>query len=104
MTLFDRLRAIELVTNVKLVTCELEIVLSLYHKPNSSAGELFGRSRHSSTSFYATLKRMTQHGLLKVAIDQRDKRSNRYALTPEMAAAIEGCLTVSDQPLDHHPD
>ncbi len=96
MTLFDRLREIELSTRVKLLTCELEIILNLYHKPHISAGDLFGCSRHSSTSFYATLKRLTQEGLLVVSVDQQDRRSNIYALNADMTAAIKGCLETRD--------
>ena len=95
MTLFDRLRDIELANRVKLLTCELEIILNLYHRPHISAGELFGCSRYSSTSFYATLKRLTHNGLLVVSVDQRDRRSNIYALTGDMTASIRGCLEAA---------
>ena len=96
MTLLDRLRAIELATKAKLLTCELEIVLTLYLRPDISAGQLFGYSRHSSTLFYSTLKRLTQDGLLLASVDERDRRSNRYALNADMTVAIRECLAGAD--------
>lgn len=92
MSLYKTLRDIEDSAKVKCVTCEFEILLCLYYHPHISAGELFKHSRYSSTTFYATLKRLTQNGLLTVTTDHQDKRSNVYCLGSEIIGIVKGCL------------
>lgn len=89
MNLFEILRGLEASARVKCLTCDLEIMLGLFYGPKTSAGDLFKHSRHSSTAFYATLKRMTQAGVLTVEVDPQDKRSNVYCLNDNLQLEIE---------------
>lgn len=89
VNLFEILRELEGCARVKCLTCDLEIVLSLFYSPNTSAGDLFKRSGHSSTAFYATLKRLTQAGVIVAAVDPQDRRSNVYCLSEAMRGEIE---------------
>lgn len=96
VNLFEILRELEGCARVKCLTCDLEIVLSLFYCPNISAGELFKRSGHSSTSFYATLKRLTQAGVLTAQVDPLDRRSNVYCLSESVRGDIEQRLARAD--------
>lgn len=93
MTLHEIMQKIESTAKVKCLTCEFEIILTLHHHRDMAAGDIFKCSRYSGTTFYATLKRLADAGVVIVEIDPADKRSNRYDLAPEMRAVIDSALT-----------
>ena len=91
--LIEILRELQGCAPIKLLTCDLEIVLGLYYTPNRAAGELFRCSCHSSTAFYAALKRLGQAGIIIAEPDPNDRRSNVYHLGPEIHNEIRSRLS-----------
>lgn len=91
MQLYKVLKEIENKAKVKCLTCEFEIVLCLYDHASMSAGELFRRSRYSSTAFYSTLKRLAQAGLIVGVTDSVDRRSNTYCLSQHVRDVMNCC-------------
>ncbi len=99
MTLTVVLRSIENVTQTKCLTCDCEIILSVFYQPDMSAGMLFECSRYSSTTFYATLKRLADNGVVVAHTDPKDRRSNVYRLNEPFQKAIEAVMvTERDAP------
>jgi len=88
VTITVLLRTIERVTQTKCLTCECEIILSVFYNPNVSAGYLYGESRYSSTTFYGTLKRLTETGVVICQTDPNDRRSNVYSLNDQFQREI----------------
>jgi DNA-binding MarR family transcriptional regulator len=89
VTITVLLRTIERVTKTKCLTCECEIILSVFYNPKVSAGYLYGQSRYSSTTFYGTLKRLTETGVVICQTDPNDRRSNVYDLNGQYRDEIE---------------
>lgn len=90
--LFEIMRSIEDSVRSKLITCDCEIILFLYYNEACAAGDMFEASRHSSTSFYGTLKRLAATGVIVAETNPRDKRSNIYSLSPAARDRIDSCL------------
>lgn len=89
--LLEIMRSIEDSIRCKFVTCDCEIVLYLYYNHNASAGAIFETSKHSSTSFYGTLKRLAITGIIVAETDPNDKRSNIYRLSDGTRERIDTC-------------
>ena len=103
MSLTVVLRTIERVTQTKCLTCECEIILSVFYNPNVSAGHLFGLSRYSSTTFYGTLKRLTDSGVVICRTDPNDRRSNVYCLNDRCHEEIGSVVRSVPDLLQDHP-
>ena len=93
VNLVEVLRELQGCAPVKLLTCDLEIVLGLYHHPDRAAGDLFKCSCHSSTAFYAAIKRLCQAGTIIATPDPNDRRSNIYCLNPNLKCEIDARLS-----------
>lgn len=91
-TLLNILREIESGVRAKMLTCDAEIVWYLYFNTEESAGNMFKTSRHSSTAFYSTLKRLAESGVVAAQVNPADKRSNVYALSPAVREFIDRCF------------
>ena len=85
-------RDIERDVREKFITCGCEIVLYLYYHERAPAGSIYKTSRYSSTSFYSTLKRLAEDGILVVQIDPEDKRSNLYTLSDDVRQRLDICM------------
>jgi DNA-binding MarR family transcriptional regulator len=96
MPSFDIYRELERSTKVRFLTCEAEILLSLAQGARS-AGELAAQSKNSSTSFYMTLKRLHQMGLIIGTESAHDKRRIVYHLPQDLGETL-GRATVQMQP------
>ena len=89
--LLEIMRSIEDSIRCKFITCDCEIILHLYYNQSSSAGDIFETSKHSSTSFYGTLKRLAITGAITAETDPNDKRSNIYRLKDTVRERIDAC-------------
>lgn len=89
MSIYDTLRRVEANTKIRCLTCESEIILFLYYNPRSPAGLIFKGSRYSSTSFYGTLRRLSESGVIVCGPDPSDRRYNVYQLRKEFRMMIE---------------
>lgn len=89
--LLEIMRSMEDSIRCKFVTCDCEIILHLYYNDKASAGDIFSTSKHSSTSFYSTLKRLAITGLIVAETDPSDKRSNIYRLSSSTRGCIDAC-------------
>lgn len=88
MSRFESYRELEKQMKVRLLTCEAEILFNLALSP-MSAGDLQARSRNSSTSFYMTLKKLSQMGLIVGNEKPDDRRRVVYHLADELKSIIE---------------
>lgn len=74
---------------IKCITAEYEIISYLYRNISLSAGELSANSRASNTSFYNTLKRLNEAGIIHSRPDEIDKRITRYFLDDETRSMLD---------------
>ncbi|WP_221792508.1 MarR family transcriptional regulator [Aquisediminimonas sediminicola] len=79
----------ENVHGIKCITAEYEIISYLYRNISLSAGELSANSRASNTSFYNTLKRLHEAGVIHSRPDEVDKRITRYSLDGDTRAMLD---------------
>ena len=82
-------KIIEQELNISYYSSEFEIVIFLYERISARAGEVFEHSHAASTSFYATLKRIFEMGILCVESDQGDKRFKTYSLAKAARAPLD---------------
>lgn len=90
--LLNVMRQIESDVREKFITCGCEIVLYLYYNESAPAGTIFKTSRYSSTSFYSTLKRLAEDGIVNVQTCAEDKRSNIYTLAEAVRERLDMCM------------
>jgi DNA-binding MarR family transcriptional regulator len=96
MSRFDFYRDLEKQTKVRLLTCEAEILFNLALSP-LTAGELQARSRNSSTSFYMTLKKLSQMSLIIGLESKDDRRRVVYHLADDLRTSMAtGTAELSD--------
>lgn len=81
---------------VRLLSPELEILLSLYDHGDFSAGELQLQSSASSTAFYAKLKLLTEAGAIRLDRAQEDRRVSVYTLAPETRRILDDVFRALD--------
>ena len=91
-TLLNILREIESGVRAKMLTCDAEIVWFLYFNGQETAGNMFKTSKHSSTAFYSTLKRLADTGVIASQVNPADKRSNVYVLSAVVRELIDRCF------------
>ena len=84
---FDRILYFEKKLSIKLVTVEARIMLMCVDGPKS-AGELYENSSCSYATFYNTLKRMADAGLVCYEVSAEDKRVKVYSIGPSALDAL----------------
>ncbi len=84
---FDRILYFEKKLSAKLITVEARIILMCVEGPKS-AGDLYEKSSCSYATFYNTLKRMTDAGLVCYEVSSEDKRVKVYSIGPSALAAL----------------
>ena len=84
---FDRILYFENKLSAKLITVEARILLMCVDGPKS-AGELYENSSCSYATFYNTLKRMADAGLVCYEVSAEDKRVKVYSIGPSALDAL----------------
>ena len=85
---FDRILYFEKKLSIKLITVEARVMLMCVDGPKS-AGELFEKSSCSYATFYNTLKRMADAGLVCYKVSVEDKRVKVYSIGPSALDALK---------------
>lgn len=84
-------RNVEDQIGVRILTCEAEIILSLI-SGEKSAGELALLSKNSNTSFFLTLRRIQDLGIITSHKSQNDARITMYRLNDSIKSEFAKCL------------
>jgi DNA-binding MarR family transcriptional regulator len=84
---FDRILYFESKLSVKFITVEARIILMCVDGPKS-AGDLYENCSCSYATFYNTLKRMTDAGLVSFEVSAEDKRVKVYSIGPSALDAL----------------
>ena len=90
--MLDVIRNIEFSKKLKIITIDLEIICAVSEKRDQSAGEIFGKVRSSSASFYATLNKLIANSVLVKNADSCDRRVIRYNLDSSFEDLISGLI------------
>lgn len=77
--IIDEIRKMESALKVRILTCEAEIIFALFEEDLTSS-DLAAISKNANTSFYLTLKRLLEIGLIEVTKDTKDMRVSLYKL------------------------
>jgi DNA-binding MarR family transcriptional regulator len=85
---FDRILYFEKKLSIKLITVEARVMLMCVDGPKS-AGELYENSSCSYATFYNTLKRMADTGLVCYEVSAEDKRVKVYSIGPSALDALK---------------
>ena len=80
---------IEQSLNIRYYSIEFCIVIHLYEMVEARAVDIFNSGKYSSTSFYYTLKRLADMGILSCNADASDNRSKIYALSDHVRSVLD---------------
>jgi DNA-binding PadR family transcriptional regulator len=87
--LYQHVQTIEDNLGIQYYSIEFRIVIQLYDLREARAIDLFNSGRFSSTSFYYTLKRLTDMGVVNCTAAVADSRSKIYRLSDHVRAVLD---------------
>lgn len=87
--IYAHIGLIEQSLNIRYYSIEFCIVIHLYEMAEARAVDIFNSGKYSSTSFYYTLKRLADMGILTCTADASDSRSKIYALSDHVRLVLD---------------
>lgn len=75
--------------NIRYYSIEFDIVIHLYEVFKARAIDIFNSGKHSNTSFYYTLRRLAEMGILTCKADASDHRSKVYGLSAQVRTVLD---------------
>lgn len=87
--LYKHVQTIEDNLDIQYYSIEFRIVIQLYDLGQARAIDLFNLGRFSSTSFYYTLRRLTEMQILQCKTAEADNRSKIYRLSDHVRAVLD---------------
>ena len=82
-------KAVEAGLSMKYYTIEYSIVVHLYEKFDCNAADILDNATFSETSFFYTLRKLLDMGVVEVRSDPLDLRSKFYSLSSQVRMAID---------------
>lgn len=81
--------SIEKSLNIRYYSIEFDIVIHLYELVEARAVDIFNSGKYSNTSFYYTITRLANMGILECDADASDHRSKVYGLSRDIRAVLD---------------
>ncbi|WP_221792507.1 MarR family winged helix-turn-helix transcriptional regulator [Aquisediminimonas sediminicola] len=80
---------IESALNLRCHSFEFDIIIRLYELPSAQAGDLWGLTHASSSTFYAALRKLADLGMVDLIADNADRRIRRYRLADNIRDKLD---------------